>query len=316
MDAIVAQSKERIERGSKSFAAAAKLFSPEVRDDAFMLYAWCRHCDDVIDDQDFGFYNKTSAKQTTQVPPLERLKQLEEKTQAAIRGEATEPVFIALGRVVKKHAIPERHPMELLQGFQMDVEERSYHSLDDTLEYCYHVAGVVGVMMAMLMGVKDRNTLNRAVDLGLGFQLTNICRDVIEDATMGRVYLPNSYLKRQGIPEGEIANPKYRIAVATVVAEILQEADKYYRSSAIGIRHLPLRSGWAIAAAKQIYSSIGTKVRAQKQHAWDERVIISKSGKIGLLFLGLAEALNAKTIGRMLPETERDGLWTKAGLGT
>ena len=97
--------------------------------------------------------------------------------------------------------MPHRYPLEHLDGFVMDVEGREYHTLTDTVEYCYHVAGVVGVMMAYIMGVRDEPTLDRATDLGLAFQLTNICRDVVEDAEVGRVYLPLDWLTEAGVPD-------------------------------------------------------------------------------------------------------------------
>ena len=190
MDAIVEHSRKLIEKGSKSFAGAARLFDDDTRASAYMLYAWCRHCDDEIDDQDLGFKRADGSP----VPQAERLAQLTEKTRAAIAGCADEPVFQALARVVAKHNIPARHPMELIEGFRMDVDGRHYRTADETLSYCYHVAGVVGVMMAMIMGVRDTPTLNRAADLGIAFQLTNIARDVVPDALEGRVYLPSDWL--------------------------------------------------------------------------------------------------------------------------
>jgi len=150
-DDIVAFSRERIEKGSKSFAAAARLFDPETRNRAYMLYAWCRHCDDTIDDQDLGFAK--GGEYTAS--PAERLAELREKTRLAVHGRWNEPVFGALARVVSECKIPEQNLMEHLEGFAMDVEERHYGTLEDTLSYCYHVAGVVGVMMAMIMGVRD-----------------------------------------------------------------------------------------------------------------------------------------------------------------
>src|SRR5690606_37267384 len=102
---------------------------------------------------------------------------------AALAGEPSdEYIFEALRRVISRHQIPHRHPQELLTGFEMDVEARRYRTIEETLDYCYHVAGVVGVMMAMIMGVRDKVVLDRACDLGIAFQLTNIARDVIDDA--------------------------------------------------------------------------------------------------------------------------------------
>ena len=183
---VLATSEEMIAAGSKSFAAAARLFAPQTRADAVMLYAWCRHADDVIDGQELGHDAQTPERRAQD----DRLAELKGLTRAALDGEhSTDPVFEALRQVVQRNQIPHRHPMELIKGFEMDVAGRTYHSEADTLDYCYHVAGVVGVMMAMIMGVRDEAVLDRASDLGLGFQLTNIARDVIDDA-QGRACLP------------------------------------------------------------------------------------------------------------------------------
>ena len=198
MDEIVDYCRERIEKGSKSFAAAARLFDPDTRAYAYMLYAWCRHCDDVIDDQELGFARRGAARQAA----LARLEMLRDKTRRALAGDADEPVFAALQRVATEKALNEANLIEHLDGFAMDVSGRKYLTFDDTLSYCYHVAGVVGLMMANIMGVRDAPTLDRACDLGIAFQLTNIARDVMEDAAAGRVYLPAAWLRDAGVPAG------------------------------------------------------------------------------------------------------------------
>ena len=310
MDEIVRHSRELIEKGSKSFAGAARLFAPDVRDDAYMLYAWCRHCDDVIDGQDLGFAAEREAESSID----ERLAGLKAKTLAAIDGKADEPVFIALSRVVAKHGMDARHPLDLLEGFAMDARGHAYRTLEDTVLYSYHVAGVVGVMMAIIMGVRDRNVLNRASDLGIGFQLTNISRDVIEDAGNGRVYLPADWLDEEGVPDGGIGDREHREAVFRVVARLLAEADAYYASAGHGLTALPFRSAWAIAAARRVYRSIGERVRDRGAEAWDSRTVVSKARKLSLLALALADAASARSVGRLAAPPSRDGLWTKAGL--
>jgi len=309
-DHIVIESKRRIERGSKSFAAAAKLFPRATRHDAYMLYAWCRYCDDVVDGQDFGFRARDSGPGGCAT----RLACLRDKTERALAGEAQEPVFEALARVSAKHEIPARHPLELLDGFAMDVEGRHYETIEDTLDYCYHVAGVVGVMMAMIMGVRDQATLLRACDLGLGFQLTNIARDVIEDAQDGRVYLPAGWLAQAGVPADRVADPAYREQVAGVVARMLDLADHYYVSARQGIAQLPLRSAWTIAAASRIYRAIGREVQARGPHAWDDRVSTSGARKLGSLSLGGLDALGVHTLAAIRPVRPRGELWTKPSL--
>src|SRR5690606_16266895 len=148
-DEIVIRSEVAIAQGSQSFAAAARLFDKATRDDAVMLYAWCRHCDDVVDGQTLGHAQQDDFREGQ----YQRLAPLRRQTAAALDGERTDdPIFEALRRVVQRHQIPHRHPQELIAGFEMDVGNRHYRTTGDTLDYCYHVAGVVGVMMAMIMG--------------------------------------------------------------------------------------------------------------------------------------------------------------------
>jgi phytoene synthase len=311
MDPIVAHSRELIEKGSKSFAMAAKLLPAAIRDDAMMLYGWCRYCDDVIDDQELGFAAQGQGADS----PAKRVEILRHKTAEALAGRADEPVFIALGRVARKHAIPARHPLELLKGFEMDAAGRVYETLDDTLGYCYHVAGVVGVMMAMIMGVRDTQTLNRASDLGLGFQLTNIARDVMDDAKAGRIYLPRAWLAEAQIPAAELADPRHRHAVFAVTRRLLHEADAYYRSALYGMSELPLQAAIGIGAARRIYRDIGRIVAARGAAAWDHRAAAGKGRKIAAALSGTFAALRAHTLLRLMPAPQRNGLWTMPGLG-
>ena len=311
MDPIISLSHELIQKGSKSFAMAAKLLPRDVRYDAMMLYAWCRHCDDVIDDQILGFARETASTET----PAERLEQLREKTKRALQGDGHEPVFIALGRVARKHGIPERHPMELLNGFDMDVNGRVYETLDDTLDYCYHVAGVVGVMMAMIMGVRERPTLNRASDLGIAFQLTNISRDVVEDAKGGRCYLPREWLREAGIDGADLSDPQHRLAVFQVTRKLLQEADEYYRSALFGMQRLPLGAAVGIGCARRVYRDIGRIVANRGESAWDGRAIVGRSRKAAAAISGAIAALRAHTTLRIGYAPNRNGLWTVPGLG-
>jgi len=302
---VLGASEEAIAKGSKSFAAAARLFSPRMRADAVMLYAWCRHCDDVVDGQELGHGRIVDAASAA-----ERLDALYEETARAYRGApSAHPAFAAFAEVVKRNDIPERYPLQLLEGFRMDVEDRRYATLDDTLTYCYHVAGVVGVMMALIMGARDDVVLDRASDLGLGFQLTNISRDVIEDAGIGRIYLPAQFLAEAGVPEAGIAAPEHRAAVARVVARLLDVAEPYYDQALIGMRALPFRAAAAVGAARGVYRAIGVEVRRRGPAAWDSRVSTSKAQKVGFLIKGLSAALTTRFEG---PPPPRPGhLWTR-----
>lgn len=303
-------SKSIIQAGSKSFAAAARLFDPETRASAYLLYAWCRHCDDVIDGQTLGFQRDDSQAND----PIAELHKLRLQTSEAIAGGKTsDPIFLALRTVVQKHRIPAVYPLALLDGLQMDVEARRYETLDDTLTYCYHVAGVVGIMMAMVMGARHDATLDRANDLGLAFQLTNIARDVIDDARLRRVYLPAQWLRAEGVPSdpAELVAPEHRPQIAVVVRRLLAEADKYYASSVAGLPDLDMRSAWAIATARNVYRQIGLSVLSRGASAWDQRVSTSKPQKIAAVMGGAGLALYAGSVGRLVATAPRGPLWAR-----
>ena len=307
-DAVVAHSRDAITKGSKSFRAASRLFDAKTREDAWLLYAWCRRCDDEIDGQDHGM----DYVELTDAERRDRLERLYGMTRAALRGEpTTDPVFAAFQRVALKHDLPEQHPLDLLHGFAMDVDGVAYETLEDTLTYCYHVAGVVGVMMAYVMGVRDEPTLRRAQDLGIAFQLTNIARDVIEDAERGRVYLPAQWLIEAGVPTDAVADPVHRDKVAEVARRLLDVAEPYYDSAKAGLRRLPFRSSLAIAAARGVYREIGREVARKGSHAWDRRAVVGRSSKLWLFGRGLLIAFWTQTLDRGREAPPRPDLWTR-----
>ena len=296
---------ETIKVGSKSFAAAARLFDAATRRSVLMLYAWCRHCDDVVDGQELGFGVAAPAGHD----PHAELAQLYDQTRRAYAGEKMlDPAFAAFQEVALRHAIAPRYAFDHLAGFRMDVEETRYETIEDTLRYCYHVAGVVGLMMASIMGAQDDKVLDRACDLGLAFQLTNIARDIVDDAGVQRCYLPAQWLREAGIPPDEIALPRHRMALAKVAARLVEHAEPYYDSSMDGIGALSLRSAWAIATARNVYRQIGIEVKARGPRAWDERVGTSRVTKLTLLAKGGVEAL----LSRLRPVRPRPaGLWQR-----
>jgi 15-cis-phytoene synthase len=313
MDSVVSNSRDMIRKGSRSFALASRLFDPATRDHAWMLYAWCRHCDDAIDGQDLGMMPATRSIHD----PVASLATLRAETRRALAGEAvTDPVFVAFQRVVREHSIPAQHALELLAGFEMDVTGFQYRTIDETLLYCYRVAGVVGVMMALVMGVRADKSLQRAADLGIAFQLTNIARDVLDDARNGRCYLPADWLAAAGIPSDAIASRDHLPALAGVVSRLLGEADRYYQSAGTGLQCLHFRSAWAVATALGVYRDIGRIVRARGSRAWEARAVVGTPRKLVYLSRGAFRALQAVTVDRWLQAAPRaKDLWVTPDLG-
>ncbi len=278
-----------IAEGSKSFALASLFFGADLQTDVQLLYAWCRHCDDVVDGQNLGGDAPSAAM--SEADRAAALEALRTNTARVMRGDAVgELAFDGFARVVARTKMPAVYPQDHLDGFAYDVAPKPFDSLDDVLAYCYGVAGVVGVMMAIVMGVdpEDGDTLDRACDLGLAFQLTNICRDVVDDAAGGRVYLPADGLARHGVAAtpAAVADPAARAAVWRAALEVLDVADLYYASATKGVRQLPIRAAAAVAAARNVYREIGARVRDGGPEAWDQRVVVSSRRKTALAAMG------------------------------
>ena len=282
-EALAQQGRESIKVGSKSFALASLVLPPRIRDDASMLYSWCRYCDDVIDGQEMGHGQIEDYREGQ----AERLEELRRLTREALTGEATDPIFQGFASVMERNDSPHRHAFELLKGFEMDAQERVYVTVEDILDYSYHVAGVVGVTMAMIMGARAPETLDRASDLGLAFQLTNIARDVIDVANAERGFVPQQLLTRHGAPtEGaHLARRENWPAAHKAAVDLLDVAEDYYRSARTGIRELPFRCAWAITAALKVYREIGEVLRREGSDAWKGRVGASHSRKMALAFM-------------------------------
>lgn len=265
--------RDSMKAGSKSFTLAAGLFSAEQQQAVQMLYAWCRYCDDQIDDA------------PSQAEAGRRLRELQNLTRAALAGAKLEqPEFCALQQLARTYRIPEHYPLELLRGFEMDVFHQRYRDLNSLELYCHRVAGVVGLMMCHIMGVSDQRALAYADAAGRALQLTNIARDVLEDLERGRLYLPVSWFEELGLtpPEHpEHFNPEQ---VYPVVMKLLQAADAKYAAARLGLNYLPLRPALAVSAALDVYGGIGNRIRQQGPQALSGRMILSGplKGKLAL----------------------------------
>ncbi|SMF65582.1 phytoene/squalene synthase family protein [Allosphingosinicella indica] len=300
--ALVSAAGETIRKGSKSFHLSSRLFDRATRERAWLLYAWCRACDDVADGQVLGHDAvRTDGAQ-------QRLSWLRVQTARALAGEWTgETAFDALGAVAAECRIPQWMIDDHLEGFAMDARDWRPRSEADLLQYCYHVAGAVGCMMAVVMGVdpEDRDTLNRASDLGIAFQLANIARDMSEDDAVGRNYLPVEWMVEMDVSPGQHMKPMYRERMGVIARRLAALAAEYEASARVGAARLPFRSRWAVLAAANIYGEIAREVAKRGAHAWDYRVVIPRPKKVALAAQALQEA-------RREPKAaDREGLWTR-----
>ncbi|PPD44761.1 MAG: phytoene synthase [Methylocystis sp.] len=268
--------REAIRQGSRSFHAASLVLPGHVRKPAYGLYAFCRLSDDAVDVEGGSFT---------------ALARLRERLACAYDGQP-HPVSAdrAMADLVRRYAIPRTVPEALLEGLAWDAEGRRYDTIHALHDYAARVAGTVGVMMTLMMGVRDPHTLARACDLGVAMQLTNIARDVGEDARAGRIYLPLAWLREAGIePDAFLANPVPTPALRNVVARLLRDADALYRRARQGVAHLPRSCRPAILAAGLLYAEIGREL--ERRHALDSvthRARVGGKRKLALLTKAVA----------------------------
>jgi phytoene synthase len=266
-----------IRAGSRSFHLASLALPARVRKPAYGLYAFCRLSDDAVD---------LGGGSTAAVT------RLRERLASACDGYPHDsPEDRAMADVLRDHAIPRTAPEALLDGLAWDAEGRRYETLEDLQAYAMRVAGAVGVMMTLMMGKRDALTLARASDLGVAMQLTNIARDVGEDARAGRLYLPLSWLREAGVdPDAFLAAPVASPAVKQVIARLLREADLLYARAWRGVAHLPGNCRPAILAAALFYAEIGHElVRRHELDSVSHRARVGRTRKLALF--GKAVAL-------------------------
>ncbi len=262
--------KELLRNGSRTFFAASLILPSAVSNPAIALYAFCRLADDAVD-VDGG---RTDA--------VERLRS---RLAKAYSGRPLElPADRAFANVVSRFSIPIALPEALLEGLRWDAEGRQYETLEDLLAYAVRVAGAVGAMMSLLMRRRDPAVVARACDLGIAMQLTNIARDVGEDARAGRLYLPLSWMRDAGLdPDAWLADPRYDKRIGEVVGRLLEVADAFYGRSISGIGALPPSCRPGIHAARLIYAEIGREVERQRYDSVSRRAVVRTARKMRLL---------------------------------
>jgi phytoene synthase len=284
--------RELIRRGSRSFYAASLLLPPSVRAPSYALYAFCRLSDDAVD------------------APAARRDAVDRLRDRLDRVYAGRPLPIVADRafadMVATSAMPRALPEALLDGLAWDAAGRRYRTLSELQAYGARVAATVGAMMTVLMGVRERAVLARACDLGVAMQLTNIARDVGEDARNGRIYLPLDWLEEAGIDaDAFLRRPVFDARLAGVVRRLLGVADDHYRRSISGVGGLPVACRPAIHAARLIYREIGRDVARAGHDSVSRRAVVPTSRKLALIGSALGASISPAGVGRQdaLPET-------------
>ncbi|MEN0063672.1 MAG: phytoene/squalene synthase family protein [Myxococcota bacterium] len=237
----------------RTFHLASYLLPQDRRHDAAVLYAFCRNVDDLADEAP----DPTSAHEAIE-GVLEELRGQREPR----------PWVSAFLQVAERRTIDLGPAEDLCTAVLGDLQTVRVQNDTELFRYGYGVAGTVGLLMCGVLGVRDPAALPRAVDLGIGMQITNICRDVKEDAERGRVYLPAQRLRAAGVdPEALVAGHADPKAVAQVVCDLIEVADQFYRSGDQGLRAIPMPARAAILVASRVYRAIGVRLGAH--HAYN-----------------------------------------------
>jgi phytoene synthase len=282
---------EILRNGSKSFVAASRLLPKRLHDGTAALYAFCRVADDAVD---LGSDVRAA------------IVRLHERLDRIYAGQP-EPNAVdrAFCCVVQTSGIPQAIPRALIEGFEWDAERRRYSTQQDLEAYCARVASTVGVMMTLLFGERSPGLLARACDLGLAMQLTNICRDVGEDARAGRIYLPLDWLAEAGVDAEELlARPAPSPALASVVKRVLSLADTCYQRADRGMTLYPNDCRLGVRAARLIYAEIGRIVAKNGYDSISARAYTSKARKIFLLVRALPILLRRQCANDQPPHPE------------
>lgn len=280
---VLADARGVFQRKARTFWLASRLLPRRTREDAAIVYAFCRLVDDTADEAT----DTAEAKLALDSLSNEVLGFVEARN-----------LILEFRACAERLGIPLEAARELVAGVRSDLERVRIGDDDELVRYCYRVASTVGLMMCAVLGVRQREALPHAVDLGVAMQLTNVARDVAEDAARGRVYLPASRLRAAGVdPEALVAGRADPAAVARVVEEVLALADRYYASADGGMRDIPWRARPAILVASRVYRAIGVRLRSRRSDALAGRTVVPWTGKVGWGARALAAALRPGILG-------------------
>ena len=281
-----------LRKGSKSFALASLFLPDRIRQDAAVCYAFCRFVDDAVDEV-------PRSQAADAVVALRAL------VDDVYRGKPqADPRLQAFAALVQRVRLPREYPMALVDGMAMDAQGTRYETLSDLLLYCHRVAGVVGLMMCHVLGVRDESALPQAAHLGIAMQLTNICRDVVEDWERARLYIPRAMADVPHPSESSEFLASLGPALRPAVKALLQKADVYYQSGQRGLLHLSWRAAFAIRVAAWVYRDIGHGVARRQWDVTQGRVIVSLPRKLFLAGAAFARSITeipARWAGRRRP---------------
>ena len=261
---------ELTRRAASNFAWAFRLLPADRRRALMAVYAFCRSADDLADEPG----------QAVDVPKL--LARWRVELDAAYAGRPDHPIGIALADAVRRFAIPREHFEEVVAGVEMDTTRDRYETWDDLRLYCYRVAGAVGLICIEIFGYQNASAREYAVELGLAFQLTNILRDVAEDAARGRIYLPREDLRRFGVAEEDLLEGRFTEAFREVMAFESARAGEHYGRARFLLAEEDRASLAPAEAMRLIYEQLLRRVMFRRYDVFGPKVRLTSAEKAAL----------------------------------
>lgn len=278
---IVMEAQQVLTHHAKSFRLASLFLPQKNANDAAVVYHFCRLLDDAIDEAS----DRETAKNEAEALHKELMNEKKPR-----------PIIAAYLAVAERLHIPSFAAQDLLSGVCSDLGAVAIGDQKELAQYCYRVAGTVGLMMCGVLGVQDERALPYAIDLGLAMQLTNIARDVLEDAKRERVYLPTSILKKNKTSTADILAFQASSGCAHTVDFLLNTAEICYTRARSGMCYIPFRARLAIFVAMRVYRAIGlTLQRKYQSNPFHGRTIVSSWGKFWAVCHGIADFFDPRT---------------------
>lgn len=268
---------------AKSFYFAAKFLPKHKRKAVFPLYALCRHVDDEIDE--IGEGNETAAIESIErwQFKLEKIYAGDTRDEQLTADDNQKLIFIAWRDLLDTYKIPQNLPLELMRGVLMDTQTKRYETFSELYVYCYRVASTVGLMSSEILGYADKVALEYAEAMGIAMQLTNILRDVKEDAAMNRIYLPQEDLRRFNVAEEQIFRGEVSESFVELMKFQIERARDFYAKGEKGIALLERDSRFTVLLASRIYSRILDEIEKQNYNVFTKRAHTSRKQKLSAI---------------------------------
>ncbi len=266
--AAYATCREITRVASKTFYLASLFLAPEKRRAVWAVYAFCRTADDLVD------------RITPAGERLLGIDRLEHKLRAALDGHAADPIFVAYADTARRFGIPAEPALALLRGARMDVTIRRYATYEELCEYCYLVASTVGLLVSPILGYAGTEALEYGVVLGRAMQLTNILRDVGEDALMGRIYLPAEDLERFGYAEGHVFEQLVDERFVALMRFQIARVRALYAQAEPGIAMLAPESRYTVRLALSLYRRILNAIERNEYDVFRRRAFVPLRAKL------------------------------------